>query len=256
MLQSEEACGRDPELPRILIVGDEVGTMEEVGAYIRRGSYVVTIARDGKSAQEALEPVPSVVIVDGHLPDMDGIDLIAPLQKSAPSTPVILITAWPNPVLYARAMERGAAACLSRPFSLWSFGIILQQVLRSNWMSGARPWMARQAFRASLEFPVVVRHPVSHQQLHGQLRDLSHRGAMVVLPAQVEIGQAVAVDLGPPDQPVQLQASVVWNCEDALHSGIYLHGLKFAEPRPVEFAQEFASRLAPPPRRLGVEEIG
>ncbi len=44
--------------------------------------------------------------------------------------------------------------------------------------------------------------------------------------------------------------------EDALHSGIYLHGLKFAEPCPVEFAHEFASRLAPPPRRLGVEEIG
>ncbi len=256
MARLEDSYRRATEVPRVLVVGDEFGTMEEVCSYLKRGGYLVTVARDGESAQEALEPAPSVAIIDGHLPDMEGIDLIALLQMAAPSTPIILITAWPNPVLYARAMGCGAAACLNRLFSLWSLGLTLQQILRSTWMPGARPWMARQAFRASLEAPVVICQHASDQQLHGQLRDLSHTGAMVVLPAQVANGQGVAVEFGSADQPVQLEASVVWNREDALRSGIYLHGLKFAEPRPLEFAYEFARRLAPLSERLGVEEIG
>ena len=116
--------------------------------------------------------------------------------------------------------------------------------------------MARQAFRASLEFPVVVRQPPSREPLQGHLRDLSHTGAMVVLPGQVETGQAVAMELGASDQLIRLQAGVVWNREDALHPGVFLHGMKFSEPRPVEFAHEFARRLAPSPRWVEYEEVG
>jgi CheY-like chemotaxis protein len=256
MVQPEEAGRQEPDTLRILVVGDEVGTMDEVSTYLRRGGYDVTVARDGKSAQEALKPSPSVAVIDGHLPDMDGLDLIAKLQTVGPGIPIILITAWPNPVLYAQAMQQGAAACLSKPFSLWSFGIILHQVLRSTWMPGARPWQARQAFRASVKFPLIVHWSRSGQKLHGQLRDLSHTGAMVILPAQIEAGEAVTIEFGAPDQPVQLEACVVWNREDALHAGIFLHGLKFADPRPLEFAYEFARRLAPLPRRSGIEDAG
>jgi DNA-binding NtrC family response regulator len=256
LLQLEETLGQDSSLLWVLMVGDEVGTMEEVSTYLERGGYHVTVARDGKSAQEASSPAPALAIIDGRLRDMDGLDLIEPLQAVAPSTPIILITAWPNPVLYTKAMERGAAACLSRPVNLWSFGIILQQILRSTWMPGGRPWMRRQVFRVALEFPAVVHRREGDEKLHGQLRDLSHAGAMVVLPGRLATGQAVALEFGPPDQPVRLETSVVWNREDALQSGIYLHGLRFVELQPLEFAYEFARRLAPLPRRPVAEEVG
>lgn len=238
---------------RFLVVGDEVGTMEEVSTYLRRGGYLVTVARDGKSALEALEPPPTLAIVDGHLPDMEAVDLIGPLRAAVSGIPVILIIAWPNPVLYAETMERGAAACLSRPFSLWSFGFILQQILRSTWMPGTRPWHARRAFRASIEVPMILHRPDSDEPLLGYLRDLSHTGAMMVVPGWIEGGGSVVMEFGPPDHSVRLEGSVVWSREDALHPGIYLHGLKFAESRPLDFAYEFARRLAPLPKGAGGE---
>ncbi len=241
---------------RFLVVGDEVGTMEEVSTYLRRGGYVVAVARDGKGALEVLEPPPALAVVDCHLPDMEAIDLLEPLRAAVPDLPVVLIIAWPNPVLYAEAMERGAAACLSRPFSLWSFGFILQQILRSTWMPGARPWHARRAFRASLETPMILHRPDNDQPLLGQLRDLSHTGAMMVVPGWIEGGESVVMEFGPLDHSVRLEGTVVWGREDALHPGTYLHGLKFDEPRPLDFAYEFSRRLAPLPKRASAERSG
>lgn len=242
-----------PGLLRVLVVGDEFGTMEEVSTYLRRGGYLVTVAREGTSALEALEPPPTLAIVDGHLPDMEAVDLIGPLRAGVPGLPVVLIIAWPNPVLYAKTMERGAAACLSRPFSLWSFGFILQQILRSTWMPGTRPWYARRAFRASLEAPMILHRPDNDEPLLGQLRDLSHTGAMMVVPGWIVGGESVVMEFGPLDHSVRLEGTVVWGREDALHPGIYLHGLKFAEPRPLNFAYEIARRLAPLPKGAGAE---
>jgi CheY-like chemotaxis protein len=242
-----------PGLLRFLVVGDEVGTMEEVSTYLRRGGYLVTVAREGTSALEALEPPPTLAIVDGHLPDMKAVDLIGPLQAAVPGIPVILIIAWPNPLLYAETMERGAAACLSRPFSPWSFGFILQQILRSTWMPGTRPWHARRALRASVEIPTIVHRYDNDEPLLGHLRDLSHTGTMAVVPGRIGGGQPVVMEFGPPDHYVRLEGTVVWSREDALHPGIYLHGLEFAEPRPLDFAYEIARRLAPFPKGAGSE---
>lgn len=255
MLPPEDARKRTPEPLQILVVEDDAAVVETVSAFLRRGGYDVIVARDGRSALAAVTSVPSVAVVDVRLPDMSGLDLIEPFRAAAPGLPVIIITAWPNPDTYAEAMRRGAVACLSKPFSLWNFGIILQQILRANWLPGAQPWQPRYAFRATLELPLTAHRPGGDQPLHGQLRDLSHTGAMLVLSGQVETGDLLVVNLGSEKEPVRLEGSVVWNREDALHPGVYLHGLQFNEPRPLEFAHELARRIAPLPRQKRVEEI-
>jgi CheY-like chemotaxis protein len=222
-----------------------------MGAFLRRGGYAVTVARDRKSAETALAPRPSVAIIDSRLADMNGLDLIAPLRAAAPDLTIILVTHWPNPVLYAEAMQRGATTCLSKPFSLWNFWIILQQILRPIWRPGTPSWQARQALRIGVELPLRAHSPGSHRRWHGLLRDVSHTGAMVVLSTQLEAGQALVITLGPPQQAVRLKATVLWDREDALHPGVYLHGLQFAEPQVLEFAYDLARQIAPLPQTIG-----
>jgi CheY-like chemotaxis protein len=246
MILPADAPRPAPEPLRILVVEDDVGTLEGIGTFLKRGGYNVTVARDGTSAHRALLPRPSVVIVDNRLPDMNGLDLIESLCKAVPDLPVILVTSWPNPALYAEAMQRGAATCLSQPFSLWNFWITLQQILRAAWMPGAPPWRARKSLRVSLEAPLTAHRERGGRAWHAQLRDLSHTGAMIVIPAQIEPGQTLILTLPLPNRRLEVEASVIWAREDALHPGVYLYGLAFTKPQDLEFAQNLARRFAPP----------
>lgn len=57
------------------------------------------------------------VISDLQMPGgMDGIELIEALAASGDATPVILITAFADAHIKARAEKAGAACCLKKPF--------------------------------------------------------------------------------------------------------------------------------------------
>jgi FixJ family two-component response regulator len=56
------------------------------------------------------------LITDLQMPGLSGLDLQERLQARGYSTPVILITAYPNEKHRSRAMSAGAIGFLSKPF--------------------------------------------------------------------------------------------------------------------------------------------
>jgi two-component system, LuxR family, response regulator FixJ len=56
------------------------------------------------------------LIVDQHMPGMDGIELLAALRGECVSAPMILITGRLDPVVTARASLIGVTAILEKPF--------------------------------------------------------------------------------------------------------------------------------------------
>jgi two-component system response regulator FixJ len=75
--------------------------------------------RDYGSAGEFLAdfaPVePSCLIVDHHMPDMTGLELLMQLRKNGITVPVIVITGKGDPVLKQKALEAGAVTMLHKP---------------------------------------------------------------------------------------------------------------------------------------------
>jgi CheY-like chemotaxis protein len=56
-----------------------------------------------------------VVITDLTMPAYDGLDVLDAWRDLAPDVPMIIITAYPSPAVYARADELGASV-LAKPF--------------------------------------------------------------------------------------------------------------------------------------------
>lgn len=83
--------------PLVLLVDDQEWTSRSIESILRPKGHVVLKAYTGQQALELVGKVnPDAIIVDVHLPDIDGIDLVRKLKESPTvqaTTPVLMITA-------------------------------------------------------------------------------------------------------------------------------------------------------------------
>ncbi|ABQ13152.1 sigma-54-dependent transcriptional regulator [Dichelobacter nodosus] len=73
-----------------------------------------------------------VVFCDVRLPDGDGLDLLAHIQKQYPNTPVCMITAHGNMDMAIRALKIGAFDFINKPFELKQLRTICRSALSSQ----------------------------------------------------------------------------------------------------------------------------
>jgi two-component system, response regulator, stage 0 sporulation protein F len=113
--------------PCVLVADDDDDTRAMLAAVLRRDGYDVTEARDGHELLELLapsplrhrtSPPPDIIVTDVRMPGVDGMSVLAGLRKTGWATPVILITAFANDGLRARATELRADALFTKPFDV------------------------------------------------------------------------------------------------------------------------------------------
>lgn len=86
-----------PDLtPLVLLVDDQEWTSRSIESILRPKGHVVLKAYTGQQALDLVQKVsPDALVVDVHLPDIDGIDLVRRLRASPTiqsMTPIIMIT--------------------------------------------------------------------------------------------------------------------------------------------------------------------
>jgi FixJ family two-component response regulator len=59
---------------------------------------------------------PACVVLDVHMPELTGFDLLPILREKLNGSAVLVLTADRHPRTCRRAMALGAVACLSKPF--------------------------------------------------------------------------------------------------------------------------------------------
>jgi len=103
----------------VLLVEDDVAVSASITAQVRAlGHPIVTAPSAELALDEAREQPPAVVLLDLHLPGMDGLDLLPRLLELDPQPRVVVITANPTAENAIDAMARGAAAHLVKPLDL------------------------------------------------------------------------------------------------------------------------------------------
>lgn len=108
----------------VLLVEDDVDILEQIAGYLRRRNFHVVTAPDFDSGQRALEDAgryPDVLVTDVNLPDGDGLDLLAQVNRRIPPPPrprVIVMSGHLDEPRARKAAADGAAAVLMKPFSL------------------------------------------------------------------------------------------------------------------------------------------
>jgi two-component system phosphate regulon response regulator PhoB len=103
----------------VLVVEDDREINELVGAYAEIAGFEYRAALDGSTAlREAHERVPSAVVLDLMLPDIDGFEVCTRLKSEADTrgVPVIILTAMSGEANRKKGHACGASEYLTKPF--------------------------------------------------------------------------------------------------------------------------------------------
>jgi putative two-component system response regulator len=112
---------RAPAAGTILIIDDEERIVRVLERLLAGGGYTsVTSTTDAREAVAAfIEHEPDLVLLDLHMPHVDGYEVLAGLQHYIPAdgyVPVVMLTGDLSPTARQRALSMGVQDFLSKPF--------------------------------------------------------------------------------------------------------------------------------------------
>ena len=102
---------------KILLVEDDAALGAAMVSFLKAKAYAVELAIDLRTAQALLSVAQwNAVLLDLHLPDGDGLNLLPYIRKHAPQAPVIVLTARDQISDRIRGLDAGADDYLVKPF--------------------------------------------------------------------------------------------------------------------------------------------
>lgn len=117
----------------ILVVEDDVATRTLLHLMLVRAGYKVRIAGNGAEFITAMsqKPLPDLLILDIHLPDVNGLKILAKIRSHPrlQTLPVILFTAGAGVVELARGVALGADGFISKPATAQTMLAAVETVL-------------------------------------------------------------------------------------------------------------------------------
>lgn len=116
--------------PKLLLVEDEPGMLEEMQIFLQREGFRVLTARTGKDALAiARSEQPELVVLDWMLPEKSGIDVCRELRQTS-NCGIIMVTARSEEADKIVGLEIGADDYLTKPFSLRELASRIRALLR------------------------------------------------------------------------------------------------------------------------------
>ena len=114
----------------VLIIEDEPILAKNVKAYLARYGYDSMLAFSGEEGLNAMNSFqPGVVLLDYHLPDMNGLQVLEQLRKREAGIKVIMITGHGSVQVAVQAMKGGACDYLSKPMILSELKLLVDQAI-------------------------------------------------------------------------------------------------------------------------------
>ena len=115
---------------RVLVVDDDVKTVELVKLYLNRDGYKVLTAHDGIEALRlARESHPDLIVLDLMLPGIDGLQVCRTLRNES-DVPIIMLTAKTTDQDKLTGLNLGADDYVTKPFSPRELAARVRTVLR------------------------------------------------------------------------------------------------------------------------------
>jgi len=119
---------------RILLVEDNDINIITMKDFLQAKGYQVIVARNGIEAVELAEQErPDLILMDVHLPQMDGLEATRRIraQEKSARTPIIALTALAMPGDRERCLNAGMNEYLSKPIRIKMLNEVIQKQLQS-----------------------------------------------------------------------------------------------------------------------------
>ncbi|NQZ21135.1 MAG: response regulator [Colwellia sp.] len=119
-------------LPHILLVEDDIPLAEWVADYLIARDFRVTITGRGDEAVALIKQLnPDLVILDGMLPGMDGLDVCKNVRPKF-ENPIIMLTARDEEIDEVLGLEMGADDYITKPVRARALLARIRVLLRRN----------------------------------------------------------------------------------------------------------------------------
>ncbi|MCB0167171.1 MAG: response regulator [Anaerolineae bacterium] len=109
------------DLPLIMLSEDNEANIKTISIYLQAKGFRVVVARNGVEAIEQAQRLnPNLILMDIHMPQMDGLAAMRELRGNASFSdiPIIALTALAMPGDREKCLAAGATEYLSKPVSL------------------------------------------------------------------------------------------------------------------------------------------
>jgi two-component system response regulator AtoC len=121
---------------KILIIDDDTDLCGVLSRYLKGLNHAVESAFNASSGLKLLESFgPDAVLLDHHLPDALGLELLPLLRERSPKTSVLMITGLGSTRDAVAALKLGAENYLEKPFELDELATLLEAIAEGK----ARP---------------------------------------------------------------------------------------------------------------------
>lgn len=119
------------QLRHILVVDDEENARIALSKILTREGYEVASARNGYEALDYLRGQDvELIITDINMPEMNGLSFLRELNRSHPSSNVIMITAYGEVESYIEAMNLGAFEYINKPLKVDDLKKIITKIFK------------------------------------------------------------------------------------------------------------------------------
>jgi DNA-binding response OmpR family regulator len=107
------------QVSKILVVDDEPEVRKLMEHFLTDRGYQVRLAANGREGLAAIDSfAPDVVLLDMHMPEMDGLETLKELAVRAPGLPVIMVTVNEDVQTTSQLLQLGASDYVPKPFNL------------------------------------------------------------------------------------------------------------------------------------------
>jgi len=113
----------------ILIVDDEENLLVLLERILSKEGFLVRTAHDSQRALELLGANAfRAAVLDIKMFPIDGVTLLGMIKARAPQIRVVMITAYPTADSRAEAIQKGAAAYLTKPLDITELKRVLREL--------------------------------------------------------------------------------------------------------------------------------
>ncbi len=104
--------------PKVVVVDDDSDNCVALSELLAAEDFAPVTFEAGEAAWSAMvsgQVQPDVMVIDVRMPGLDGVALLQQIKTRFPAIPVILVSAFPDDVLWSEAMRAGAEDVFPKP---------------------------------------------------------------------------------------------------------------------------------------------
>ncbi|HEY9787736.1 MAG TPA: response regulator [Candidatus Obscuribacterales bacterium] len=120
-------------MPRVLLAEDDTFLSEQIRQWLEFEKFIVDAVFTGPEAVEHLQfETYDIVVLDGHLPGMDGLEVCKQFRSTGGTTPILMLSGRDTAQDKQAGLAAGANDYLLKPFHLKELSARLKKLISTS----------------------------------------------------------------------------------------------------------------------------